>query len=102
MSTVQTGMVFTDEHETVPVDHGLSTDLIANALDVISEVFSRRLQRCESGKKNGSPSTSHAEANEQIPMDKLGLYEVQFPCAHRTQNFAERCFESEKVGDFKV
>jgi hypothetical protein len=76
MSTATTGqIVFSGGHETDPVDHGRPVVLIGNALGVTPEVF-RDAFSGVSPSESGPPSPSHAQANKQILMDKLGPHGV--------------------------
>jgi len=68
-------IIITDGHETIPIDHGRPVELIANALGVTPEVFRDAFSGVTPA-ENGPPSPSHAKANKQILMNKLGPYGV--------------------------
>ena len=87
MSSASNGqVVFTNGHETNPVDHGRPVGLIASALGVKTEVFRDAFSGVTPA-KNGPPSPFHAKANKKILMDKLGPHGVTNERLDEVSNF---------------
>ena len=101
MSTATTGqIIFSDGHETNPVDHGRPVALIGNALGVTPEVF-RDAFSGVSPAKNGSPSSSRAQANKQILMNKLSPHGVTNERLDEVSNFYRYRPQSEELWKHK-
>ena len=68
-------IIFSDGHETDPVDHGRPVVLIGHAFGVTPEIFRDAFSGVTAA-RNGAPSQSHAQANKRILMRKLGRHGV--------------------------
>lgn len=81
-------VVFSEGHDTVPVDHGRPVVLIAAALGVKPEVFREAFSHVHpAGPGSGGPTDAEARANKQALMNALGKYGITNERINAVSNF---------------
>ncbi len=81
-------VVFSEGHDTVPVDHGRPVALIAAALGVHDEVFREAFSHVHpAGPGSGGPTETEARANKAALMNALGKFGVTNDRLNTVSNF---------------
>lgn len=81
-------VVFSNGHETVPVDHGRPVALIAAALGVKDEVFREAFSHVHpAGPGSGGPTDAEARANKAALMKALGKFGITDERINTVSNF---------------